>query len=136
MNEDLSATAWLLDEADAKSGFPERFDGRKSHRAFPDQLHTFVGDCSSERQVVALVPEGDVRFTSNKMDGMCIIAVVGENVSADYLDFLEGMQISYLFAGKDGKNLDEMRRHLLHDFGISKTERFYPESLTQPLKTA
>lgn len=121
--DDINTTAWLLDETGAKGLFPERFDGCRCHKAFPDQLHTFVGDCGSEKQIVALIPEGDVRFTANKIDGMCIIAVVGEDVSADYIEFLEDMQISYLFAGRDGKNLDEMRKRLQHDFGISHLER-------------
>lgn len=113
-------SAWLLREDEVKSLIPQRFDGCRCHKAFPDQLHTFVGDCGSDIQVVALVPEGDVRFTSNKIDGNNIIAVIGENVSADYLDFLEDMQISYVFAGQDGHDMQAMTSRLKHDFGIEK----------------
>lgn len=118
MEKDDLSTACLIDEAENKRLFAEHFDGCQCHTAFPDQLHTFVGDCSSDRQVVVLVPKGDVKFTSNKYKGMCIIAVVGESVSADYLEFLEDMQISYVFAGHDGKDMTEMKRRLKHDFGI------------------
>ena len=52
--------------------------------------------------MVALVPEGDVKFTANSLCGENLIAVLGERVSADYLEFLEDMEISYVFAGSDG----------------------------------
>lgn len=125
MNTNLitsNEVALLLREAEVKRLFPLRFNGCRCHRAFPDQLHTFVGDCGSDRQVVALVPDGDVRFTANTWNGQCIIAVVGETVSADYLEFLESMQISYIFAGLDGRNPQIMRKRLLHDFGITQLE--------------
>lgn len=111
-------TALLLSEPVIKEIVPDRFDGCRCHKAFPDQLHTFVGDCGSDVQVVALTPEGDVRFPSNKIFGDNIIAVLGEDVSADYIEFLEDMQISYVFAGRDGRDASEMRRRLKHDFGI------------------
>lgn len=117
-------TARLLSEKDTKRLFPERFNSCSCHAAFPDQLHTFIGDCSSGQQVVALVPRGDVRFTANQLNGLNLIAVVGESVSADYLEFLEDMQISYVFAGKDGRDTDEMAKCLLHDFGIKELEVF------------
>lgn len=119
-------TAWIIGEAELKRLIPQRFDGCGCHKAFPDQLHTFVGDCGSGRQVVALVPQGDVRFPSGRIGGMCVIAVVGEGVSADYLDFLEEMQISYVFAGADGRDDAVMRRHLSHDFAITETEPYAP----------
>lgn len=112
--------AYFMNEAETKRIFAGRFNGCSCHKAFPDQLHTFIGDCSSNTQIVILVPQGDVRFPSSSYKGMNIIAVVGENVSADFLEFLEDMQISYTFAGFDGKDKDEMMLHLRHDFGISE----------------
>lgn len=114
--------AWLLHEDDVKRLIPQRFDGCRCHKAYPDQLHTFVGDCSSDIQIVALVPNGDVRFSSNEIDGHNIIAVIGEEISADYLEFLEDMQISYVFAGADGKDAETMKRRLKHDFGIESLQ--------------
>lgn len=118
--------ARIIGEAEVKQLFAQRFHGCSCHKAFPDQLHTFVGDCSSEQQIVALVPMGDVRFPSGKIDGMCIIVVVAESVSADYLDFLEDMQISYVFAGADGRDEAIMRERLSHDFGIGETKPYAP----------
>lgn len=118
-------TAWLLREEEVKSIISQRFDGCRCHKAFPDQLHTFVGDCSSDTQVVALVPKGDVRFSSNKIDGNNIIVVIGEDISADYIEFLEDMQISYIFAGKNGKDIEVMKTRLKHDFGIETLQEHH-----------
>ncbi len=122
MNQNHSA--YLLSETAVKELISQRFDDYGCCKAFPDQLHTFVGDCSSDEQIVVLVPRGDVGFPSNMIDSKSIIAVVGENISADYLEFLEDMQISYVFAGKDGHDMMAMSRRLLHDFGIKETKPY------------
>lgn len=112
------AVAHFLSSLEVKQLFPQIFKAKENHLAYPDQLHTFVGDCSSERQTVAMVPEGDVLFTDNRINQECLIAVLGERVSADYLDFLEQKQISYIFAGANGLDANMMRERLAHDFGI------------------
>ncbi len=112
--------AWMFGTSTVKEFFPEIFDGCKCHVAFPDQLHSHIGDCGSERTFIALVPEGDVRFTSKTLRGDNIIAVVGEKVSADYLEFLDGMDISYVFAGEDGMNIQKALETISHDFGIQR----------------
>lgn len=116
--ERFNTDAWLFGTNTVKEFFPEHFDGCACHVAFPDQLRTFVGECSSKRMMVALVPEGDVRFTSNKLRGDNIIVVLGEKVSADYLEFLEDMQISYVFAGREGTDLKKAMENICHDFDI------------------
>lgn len=125
MTDHQNPSALLLSEAAVKELVPDRFDGCRCHKAFPDQLHTFVGDCSSEKQVVALVPQGDVRFPSGKIDGNNIIAVIGEDVSADYIEFLEDMQVSYIFAGRDGSDAEAMKARLKHDFGIETLQDYH-----------
>ena len=46
--------------------------------------------------------------------------MLGEHVNADYLEFLEDMQISYVFAGSDGMDLDKAMENLCRDFGIHR----------------
>lgn len=127
--EQNNSVAYIIDEAEAKRIFAGRFNGCSCHKAFPDQLHTFIGDCSSDTQIVVLVPQGDIRFPSKLFEDMNIIAVVGEGISADYLEFLEDMQISYVFAGYDGKDLDKMRARLKHDFDITELRQYHKESV-------
>lgn len=127
--EQNNSVAFLMDEAEAKLIFTGRFNGCSCHKAFPDQLHTFIGDCSSDKQIVILVPQGDIRFPSKSFEGMNIIAVVGEGISADYLEFLEDMQISFIFAGIDGKDTKEMNTRLKHDFDITELKHYHKESV-------
>lgn len=126
--EQNNFVAYLMDEAEAKRIFTGRFNGCSCHKAFPDQLHTYIGDCSSDTQLVILVPQGDIRFPSKSFEGMNIIAVVGEGISANYLEFLEDMQISYVFAGFDGKDMEEMKTRLKHDFDITELRQYHKES--------
>lgn len=128
MEQNNHSMAYIMEEAEAKRIFAGRFDGDSCHKAFPDQLHTFIGDCSSEPQIVVVVPQGDVRFPSNSYDAMNIIVVVGESVSADYLEYLEDMQISYVFAGFDGKDRAELAIRLKHDFGIMQLRHYHEET--------
>lgn len=125
--KNLANTAYLLSEAAVKELIPDSFNGCRCHKAFTDQLHTFVGDCSSEKQIVALVPGGDVRFSSNMIDGNNVIAVVGEDISADYIEFLEDMQISFIFAGRDGRDGEVMKERLQHDFGIETLQEYHKD---------
>lgn len=118
------AVALFLSEQEVKQLFPQIFTATDNRPAYPDQLHTYVGDCSSREQAVAMVPEGDVLFTQNTVRGRCLIAVLGHSVSADYLDFLEQQEISYIFAGADGRDDDIMLERLAHDFGILKLRRY------------
>ena len=116
----LETDAWMLGTTTVKELFPDHFDGCSCHKAYKDQLETYVGDCSSDRLFIALVPDGDVKFYDNRFRGDNIICVVGTEVSADYLEFLESMQISYVFAGPDGKDTKTMLRALYHNFGIRR----------------
>lgn len=103
-----------------KSLFTARFDGCRCHIAYPDQLHTFVGDCSSDDLFVAMVPKGDVRFPSNKLKEENIVVVVSEQVSADYLEYLQDMNISYVVGGKTGNDMETVMNRLNKNFGIER----------------
>ncbi len=62
-------TALLMDTVLVKRLFQKRFDGCRCHKAFPDQIHTFVGRCEGSGAIVACVPEGDVRFPTASYEG-------------------------------------------------------------------
>lgn len=118
--EKTQEVACLIDADRTKQLFSGRFDGCRCHKAFPDQMQTYLGNCDGDGALVVCVPEGDVRFPSESYKGMYIIAVVCENVSADYLEYLEDSNISYIFAGKDSQNINTIVRRLENDFGIKQ----------------
>lgn len=79
---------------------------------------TFVSKGNSKRFCVVFDSKGMIDYPSNTFEGDNIIVVLGESVSDKYLTYLENMGISYLFAGKDGKNLSQALSILHTDFGI------------------
>ncbi len=111
-------TALLMDTVRIKRLFQKRFDGCRCHKAFPDQIHTFVGRCEGNGAIVACVPEGDVCFPTASCEGRYIIVAVCENVSADYLEYLEDCNISYIFAGRETLDVNVIVESLRRDFGI------------------
>jgi 5-amino-6-(5-phosphoribosylamino)uracil reductase len=119
-NSNTGCLARLAGAETIKSMFEGRFDGCRCHAAYPDQKHTFVGDCSSDDLFVAMVPDGDVSFPCNKVNGENIIAVVSNRVSADYLEYLEDKNISYVFGGENGNDMKLVLNTLRKDFGITK----------------
>lgn len=123
MNMENSHTGCLARWASSetiKSMFKGRFDCCQCHCAYPDQIRTFVGDCSTNEIFVAMVPDGDVSFPCNKVNGVDIVVVVSENVSADYLEYLEDMDISYVFGGENGEDIETVLHALRKDFGITE----------------
>ena len=52
-----------------------------------------------------------------------IVAILGHSVSQEYLDFLKSKNISYLFAGPDGKDLHLAMEKLYSEFGIKRLAR-------------
>jgi riboflavin biosynthesis pyrimidine reductase len=48
---------------------------------------------------IAVDPSGKLYWHTNAIDGDHVVAVLTEHVSAEYLAFLQGQHVSYLFAG-------------------------------------
>lgn len=74
------------------------------------------------RYAVALDPEGRLNWKSDEVEGDPLIEVVGEDVSNAYLAFLREREISYVFAGQKGAelNLAQALDKLAARFGIRK----------------
>lgn len=85
----------------------------------PAAEHTpYIGARQSERSVIVLDPKGKVAYEDNAMWGENIIAVLSEQVSDEYMAHLREKGISYLFAGKDGKDLEKALTTLADVFGM------------------
>ena len=67
---------------------------------------------------VALDPQGKLHYGKDHVAGDHVIAVLGENVPAAYLDELQRDGVSYLFAGPDGRDLAKALQQLGSDFGV------------------
>jgi riboflavin biosynthesis pyrimidine reductase len=84
-----------------------------------NRFENFIAKKNTDRYFVVLDPDGKIFYDDDNIRGNNIITVLGEQISGEYLDFLRQRNISYIFAGKDGKDLNKMLSTLKKDFGIN-----------------
>ena len=68
-------------------------------------FETYFGHLLSNRFTIIVDPKGKIFYEDDKADGENIIAILSEQVSQEYLEHLQQMNISYLFAGKNGDDM-------------------------------
>jgi 5-amino-6-(5-phosphoribosylamino)uracil reductase len=83
-----------------------------------DSRTTHVGDRKGRNVAVAIDPHGKVHYGQDNCGGDHIIAVLGEQVSNNYLAELRQDGASYLFAGPDGSDLPLALQILGKTFGL------------------
>lgn len=66
---------------------------------------TFAADRQGRSLAVAFDPHGRVHYGSDAVAGDHVVAVLGEQVTDEYLAGLREVGVSYLFAGPDGHDL-------------------------------
>lgn len=121
LGKKLDADAWMVGRGTVQAmGLTEVF---KSETGLPPkETLPFVAEKDSENYCVIFDSKGRIHFTSKKFEGDNIIVVLGESTTEDYLAFLRSIGVSYLFAGKDGNDLNLAMRILRSDFGIKRIQ--------------
>jgi 5-amino-6-(5-phosphoribosylamino)uracil reductase len=87
---------------------------------------TFVGRRWSSRSAIMADPRGRIVYETDTIPipysphpgGEDVIAILGERVSAEYLEHLREHNISYAFAGPDGRDVGAAMEALGTDFGL------------------
>ena len=77
-----------------------------------------VADRKGRNVAVAIDPQGKLHYGEDNVLGDHAIAILGEQVSDEYLSELREDGVSYLFAGKDGHDLRSAVDLLGETFGI------------------
>ncbi|QGY01892.1 RibD family protein [Methylobacterium mesophilicum SR1.6/6] len=78
----------------------------------------FVGDRRDRNLAVAIDPHGKVHYGQDNLLGDHAVAVLSETVSDAYLAELREDGVSYLFAGRDGRDLAKAMDALGETFGV------------------
>ncbi|OHS99327.1 putative 5-amino-6-(5-phosphoribosylamino)uracil reductase [Tritrichomonas foetus] len=86
----------------------------------PATFDDYVGKMESKHLTAIFDSKGRIEYQSNDAFGDNIIAVLGESVSSEYLSHLRAKGISYIFAGKDGRNYQLALEKLYSLFGMKK----------------
>jgi len=79
---------------------------------------TFVAPRQGRDVAVAIDPKGKVHYRKDNVGGDHVVAVLGEQVAGRYLAGLRERGISYLLAGRDGRDLKRAMDILGSDFQL------------------
>lgn len=80
----------------------------------------FIADTDAKSFAVAIDPSGKLTWESNAIDEEHVITILTEQVSDDYLAFLQSRGVSYLFGGRATIDLKKVLVKLRTKFGIRK----------------
>ncbi|WP_044199870.1 RibD family protein [Hyalangium minutum] len=115
----FGADAWMIGRISMEPyAGKARIPARKDSRPIPRT--DFIARRDAESYAIALDPSGKLTWKSSSIDDEHVIAVLTEQVSDDYLAFLQSKGVSYLFGGKTDLNLKRVLGKLTKEFGIRK----------------
>ncbi|MFY2562915.1 RibD family protein [Corallococcus terminator] len=117
--ETFDAEAWMIGRISMEPyAGKARVPSRKGAPPIPRK--DFIARRDAGSYAIALDPSGKLTWKSGSIDEEHVIAVLTEQVSDDYLAFLQARGISYLFGGKAKLNLRRVLEKLREEFGIKK----------------
>lgn len=113
----LNTDAWMFGKNTLCEGcFPRKF--HTTVLAPSAQPVPFVARRSSARLFVTADPEADILYESSTVRGDNIVTILPETAPEVYLEHLRNRNVSYLFAGRDGKDLRMAMQVLADTFGV------------------
>ena len=113
----IDADAWMMGKGTVQAmGYDQIF--HSDQQITPKNFTSFISHKTSSRWCVIFDSKGEIFFPDNNLEGDNIIVVLGEKISQEYLDYLQQKQISYCFAGENGKDHHIAMSVLYTDFGI------------------
>jgi 2,5-diamino-6-(ribosylamino)-4(3H)-pyrimidinone 5'-phosphate reductase len=115
----FDADAWIIGRISmepyaGKTRIPARKNGARIAR------QDFIANNGAKSYAIAIDPSGKLTWRANDIDGEHVITILTESVSDDYLAFLQGKGVSYLFGGRSRIDLMKMLQKLRANFGIEK----------------
>lgn len=118
-HETFESQAWMLGRVSLEKDFSK---GGKPELIAPEgtiKREPFIGSREAKSFAVAVDSKGKLGWRSNEIGGDHIIAVLVEEVSDEYLYYLQRKKISYIFAGKKELDLKSALHQLAELFPIS-----------------
>lgn len=113
------ADAWMCGRITMESfASKSKLSLKPAEKAIPKT--DFIATRQGKSYAIAIDPSGKINWKSSHLDSDHIITVLTEEVSSDYLAFLQAKQVSYLFGGKSKIALGEVLKKLSKEFGIKK----------------
>lgn len=113
----LNADAWMFGKNTLQEGyFPKKF--HTSDKTSLVHPIPYLAHKTSSRLFVVIDPDADILYESSAVRGDRIVTVLPETAPAAYLEYLQQRDISYLFAGVKGDELNAAMKALAETFGV------------------
>ncbi len=114
----FESQAWMVGRVTMEKDFTE---GRKPEHVKPEKpiaRTAFVGDKAAKSFAVAVDAKGKLGWDNNEIDGDHIIEILSESVDDGYLQYLQNIGVSYIFAGENNLDFTLALSQLYDVFGI------------------
>lgn len=118
-HQSFASQAWMVGRVTMEKHFSEDEKPALSKPKDPIERKPFIGDKDARSFAVAIDSKGKLIWTSNETGGDHIIEVLTEQVSDEYLNFLQQKKVSYIFAGKNEMNFELALEQLGSLFNIN-----------------
>lgn len=106
LGKELNTDAWMFGLSTAQEGvLPYKFVGKKTEHTMPKKPYIDLSPRKSTRLFIVSDPEGKIFYHTPSVRGDNIVAIIGENVTDEYLQHLQSAHISYVFGGEDGYDM-------------------------------
>lgn len=99
-HDTFTSQAWMCGRITMERDFSEGAQPDLQPVPHPIDREPFIGDAQAKSFAVAVDAHGKLGWNSNATGGDHIVEVLTEQVSDEYLYYLQRQRISYLFAGK------------------------------------
>lgn len=114
----LESEGWIVGRKTMAELYGVAGRGVTTNKTFAREPH--IGDRGGRDLAVAIDPSGRVHYGQDNIEGDHIVAVLGEQVSDDYLAELREDGVSYIFAGRKGDDLPSAMAQLANLFGVKR----------------
>jgi riboflavin biosynthesis pyrimidine reductase len=111
---------WILGRVSLEKDFSEGIKPELIKPSAPIKREPFVGNRQAQTFAVAIDTRGKLGWPGNEIGGDHLIAVLAEQVSDEYLAYLQRKSISYIFAGVNEVDLKLAMAQLTEIFSIRK----------------
>lgn len=114
----FDSEAWLVGRVTMEKDFTE---GRKPEPFPPSEpiaRNAYIGDHDAKSFAIAIDAAGKLGWETNEIDGDHVIVVLTEKVDDAYLNYLQHLKVSYVFAGETELDLRRAVKQLGELFPI------------------
>ncbi len=117
-HQSFATHAWMVGRVTMEKHFSENEKPALPKPQTPIDRKPFIGDKEAKSFAIAVDAKGKLIWHSNETGGDHIIEVLTEQVSDEYLNFLQEKKVSYIFGGKNEMDFELVLQQLGELFNI------------------